>query len=182
VPLGGRATFVSPPRIEGQIYYPFHPRCGESVLIARQYAYRDAELVVIPQPDGSVACIPAWMTSESAAHHQLRAKPRLSLDILCSRRAKIDALLSFLHTDLGMENAKNEAQRAQAFSRTCSSRTGRASYWSIWSVIFKCGSNGAAFRPSRPHPGIGRFDPHLPFAIPGRIGPNWDWMSPARVP
>jgi len=27
------------------------------VLIAKQYAYRGAELVVIPQPDGSVACI-----------------------------------------------------------------------------------------------------------------------------
>src|SRR6516165_6573357 len=78
--------------IEGRIYYPFHPRCGESVLILRQYAYRDAELVVIPQPDGSVACIPAWMTHESAAHHQLDAEPRLSLDILRSLRAEIDAL------------------------------------------------------------------------------------------
>jgi len=44
--------------IEGRIYYPFHPRCGETVLIVRQYAYQGAELVVIPQPDGSVACIP----------------------------------------------------------------------------------------------------------------------------
>jgi hypothetical protein len=29
-----------------------HPRYGETVLIARQYAYRGAELVVIPQPNG----------------------------------------------------------------------------------------------------------------------------------
>jgi hypothetical protein len=56
-------------QIEGRIYYPFHPRCGESVLTVKQYAYRGAELVVVPQPDGSVACIPAWMTRESAAHH-----------------------------------------------------------------------------------------------------------------
>src|SRR6516162_3793112 len=96
--------------IEGRIYYRFHPRCGESVLIARQYAYRGAQLVVIPQPDGSVACIPAWMTHESAAHHQLRTEPRLSLDILRSLRAEIDALLGFLHSDSGMENANNEAQ------------------------------------------------------------------------
>src|SRR6266446_2976704 len=80
--------------IEGRIYYPFHPRCGETVLIARRYAYRGAELVVIPQPDGSVACIPAWMTHESAAHHRLRAEPRLSLDILRSLRAAIDAILA----------------------------------------------------------------------------------------
>src|SRR5216684_5686276 len=79
--------------IEGRIYYPFHPRCGETVLIVRQYAYRGSELVVIPQPDGSVACIPAWMTHESAAHHQLCTEPRFSLDVLRSLRAEIDALL-----------------------------------------------------------------------------------------
>src|SRR5271165_7407926 len=61
--------------IEGRIYYPFHPRCGETVLILRQYAYRGAELVVIPQPDGSVACIPAWMTQESAARHKVSIEP-----------------------------------------------------------------------------------------------------------
>jgi len=69
------------------------------VLIVRHYAYRGAELVVIPQPDGSVACIPAWMTYESAAHYQLGAEPRFSLDILRSLRAEIDALLGFLQSD-----------------------------------------------------------------------------------
>src|ERR1700746_1563768 len=62
--------------IEGRIYYRFHPRCGENVLIVRQYAYRGLELVVIPQPDGSVACIPAWMTHESAARSHFRSPPR----------------------------------------------------------------------------------------------------------
>jgi hypothetical protein len=111
--------------IEGRIYYPFHPRCGETVLIARQYAYRGAELVVIPQPDGSVACIPAWMTHESAAHHQVRAEPRLSLDILRSLRAEIDALLGFFHSDSGMENATNEAQERKHSAGPV--RAGRAS-------------------------------------------------------
>src|SRR5438105_15959721 len=88
--------------IEGRIYYPFHPRCGETVLIVRQYAYRGAELVVIPQPDGSVACIPEWMTHESAAHHQLRTEPRFSLDVLRSVRSEIDALLGLLQSDSRM--------------------------------------------------------------------------------
>src|SRR4051794_23598300 len=35
-------TYCHQHPIEGRIYYPFHPRCGETVLIARQYAYRDA--------------------------------------------------------------------------------------------------------------------------------------------
>jgi len=52
------------------------------------------------------------MTHESAARHRLGAEPRLSLDILRSLRAEIDALLSFLQSDLGMENANNEVQGA----------------------------------------------------------------------
>jgi len=34
------------------------------------YAYRGAELVVIPAARRVGRCIPAWMTHESAAHHQ----------------------------------------------------------------------------------------------------------------
>src|SRR5580693_4827840 len=103
--------------IEGRIYYPFHPRCGEIVLIVRQYTYRGAELVVIPQPDGSVACIPAWMTDESAAHHQLCTEPRFSLDVLRSVRSEIDALLGFLQSDSRMEKAQNEAQKRKQSAR-----------------------------------------------------------------
>src|SRR5580704_3594147 len=103
--------------IEGRIYYPFHPRCGEIVLIVRQYTYRGAELVVIPQPDGSVACIPAWMTDESAARHQLRAEPRLSLDVLRSLRSETDALLHFLQPDPRMEKAANEAEKGKHSAR-----------------------------------------------------------------
>src|SRR5438270_2610327 len=131
-PISASSKFCSKQRhtarrhpIEGRIYYPFHPRCGEPVLIARQYAYRGSELVVIPQPDGSVACIPAWMTHESAAQHQLRAEPRLSLDILRSLRAEIDALLGFLQSDSGMENANNEAQERKHLAGPV--RAGRAS-------------------------------------------------------
>src|ERR1700719_1172550 len=89
--------------IEGRIYYPFHPRCGETVLIIRQYAYRGTNLVVIPQPDGSVACIPAWMTREPAAQHKVCVEPRLSLDAMRALRAEIDSLLGFLRSDSGME-------------------------------------------------------------------------------
>src|SRR5215475_5015290 len=117
-PTFGSSRFYSKQRhtarqhpIEWRIYYPFHPRCGEIVLIVRQYAYRGAELVVIPQPDGSVASIPAWMTNESAAHYQLCAKPRLSLDVLRSVRSEISAHLGFLQSDSRMEKASNEVQK-----------------------------------------------------------------------
>jgi hypothetical protein len=95
------------------------------VPIIKQYAYRGANLVVIPQPDGSVACIPAWMTHESAARHKVCVEPHLSLDALRALRVEIDALLGFLRSDSGMEGAKHEAERRESTARPV--RHGRAS-------------------------------------------------------
>ena len=68
----------------------FHPRCGETVLIARRFDYRGVELVVIPQLDSSLACIPAWMTHETVFAHSrvLTEEPCFSLDILRSLRRR----------------------------------------------------------------------------------------------
>jgi hypothetical protein len=74
--------------------YPFHPRYGEIVLVQRRFAYRGVDLVAIPQPDGSVACIPEWMTHESAARFALSDEPQFSLENLRSLRVEVDALLS----------------------------------------------------------------------------------------
>src|SRR5437899_6765126 len=74
--------------VEGRIYYPFHPRCGEAVLILKQYAHRGIDLVVIAQPDGSFASIPAWMTHESAAQYKVGVQPLFSLDVLRTLRAE----------------------------------------------------------------------------------------------
>jgi hypothetical protein len=73
------------------------------VLILKRYAYRGTELVVLSQPDGSQACIPAWMTREAATHFKLSAEPRFSLGALQSLRAEIDALLGFLQSDSATE-------------------------------------------------------------------------------
>src|ERR1700730_532600 len=94
--------------VEGRIYYRFHPRCGETVLIARRLEYRGVELVVIPQPDSSLACIPAWMTHEAAAQYALGDEPRFPLDILRSLRAETDALLGFLQSESKTEEAHND--------------------------------------------------------------------------
>ena len=52
------------------------------MLINRRFAYRGIELVIIPQPDSSIACIPAWMTQEAAAQYRLCAEPQFSLEVL----------------------------------------------------------------------------------------------------
>ena len=91
------------------MYYRFHPRFGETVLIGRQLEYRGVGLVVILQPDRSLACIPAWMTHESAVQYLLSDKPNFPIDILRSVRAEIDALLGFLQPESKAEEADNVA-------------------------------------------------------------------------
>jgi len=70
--------------LEVQITYPFHPRCGENVPVFRRFAYRGEDLVVIPQPDKSIACIPERMTHEQAAQIKLAVEPSFPLEILRS--------------------------------------------------------------------------------------------------
>ena len=77
------------------------------LLFGRQLEYRGVGLVVILQPDRSLACIPAWMTHESAAQYVLSEKPNFSIDILRSVRAEIDALLGFLQPESKAEEADN---------------------------------------------------------------------------
>ena len=80
------------------------------VPVFRRFAYRGVDLVVIPQPDGSVACIPEWMTHEQAAHFKLSAEPRFPLEILRSLRAEIDALLAFLPSESTREKDGHDAK------------------------------------------------------------------------
>ena len=76
--------------------YPFHPRHGETVLVRTRFTYRGTEVVAIAQPDGTLTCIPEWMTRESASRIKLAAEPHFSLEDLRSLRVEIDRLLEFL--------------------------------------------------------------------------------------
>jgi hypothetical protein len=79
---------------------------GETALILKQCAYRGTDLVVIPQPDGSVACIPAWITHESAAQLKVCVEPHLSLDVLRAH-ARVDV-------GLGLAGKKASPTRGEA--------------------------------------------------------------------
>src|SRR5215475_14232088 len=95
--------------IEGRITYPFHPRCGETAVILKRFAFRGVEVIATPHPDGAIVWIPAWMMDASAAHYELCKEPRFSIDILRSLRAEVDALLGFLQSDSETEKDKDEA-------------------------------------------------------------------------
>jgi len=71
-----------------------------------------------------------------------------------------------------MENANNEAQERKHLAEPVRAEqavrlTGPLAQLGdmVRHLIFKCGSNGAAFRRSRSHPGIGRFDPTATLAV-----------------
>jgi hypothetical protein len=45
------------------IHYPFHTRCGEQVGIVRRHSFHGVSMLVIQQPDGTLAQVPEWMTA-----------------------------------------------------------------------------------------------------------------------
>lgn len=115
--------------IELKITYPFHPRCGETVQVLQRLTLNDAEFIVIPQPDGSVAQLPVWMTQCSAAECQIREVPRIPLEMLRLLRAEIGAVLGFLQsestsmTEKAADAATNQRRRK---SRALSARSAAA--------------------------------------------------------
>src|SRR6187200_590139 len=75
---------------EGRITYRFHPRFGEMVEIRRRLEYAGVEYIVVLQPDGSFATLPAWMTEPAASRFELvGGPPRFPLDILRVMRAEV---------------------------------------------------------------------------------------------
>ena len=94
---------------EARISYRFHPRFGEVVQIRRQLECGGVEFVVVLQPDGSFASLPAWMTEPAASRFEIGDQPHFPL-LLRSMRAEVDALLGFLLSESKMETAHNGAK------------------------------------------------------------------------
>jgi len=57
------------------------------------------DVLIIRQPDGTLAQIPAWMMREGASLHHIGEVPRLPLERLRDMRLEIDGLLSSLSAD-----------------------------------------------------------------------------------
>ena len=94
---------------EARITYRFHPRFGEVVQIRRRLESGGVEFVVVLQPDGSFACLPAWMTEPAASCFEIGDDPHFPLHILRSMRAEADALLGFLQSESKTETASHAA-------------------------------------------------------------------------
>ena len=69
------------------------------------------EYVVVLQPDGSFASLPAWMTEPAASRFEIGSGPRrFPLHILRAMRAEVDALLGFLLSESNTEAGDYGAQ------------------------------------------------------------------------
>jgi len=94
---------------EARITYRFHPRFGETVGVRRRLERGGAAFLVVHQLDGTFACLPAWMTEEAASRFEISVEPHFPLDVLCSLRNEVDALLGFLASESKTERPENDA-------------------------------------------------------------------------
>jgi hypothetical protein len=102
------------------------------VPVFRRFAYRGVDLVVIPQPDGSIACIPEWMTKERASRFAVTPEPQFSLENLRLLRATVDALLNFLPSDSTGEKGDDQAPQFESRKPTSHSvRTGGSTHRAV---------------------------------------------------
>ena len=77
------------------------------VQIRRRLESGGIEFVVVLQPDGSFAWLPAWMIQQAASRFEIGDEPHFPLQILRSMRAEVDALLGFLRSESKTETADN---------------------------------------------------------------------------
>src|SRR5262249_17494866 len=82
------------PAFEVLILYPFHPRAGQMVQVEHRKRFAGEDHLVVMQPDGTLALIPAWMSEDIARSATLTASPRLAVGRLVELRARIDALIA----------------------------------------------------------------------------------------
>jgi hypothetical protein len=66
------------------------------VAIVRRHPFRGVTMLVIEQPDGTMALVPEWMTEQAAAAVEIREAPRFPLAELRALRQVADAVLSLL--------------------------------------------------------------------------------------
>ena len=79
------------------IRYSFHPRCGTTVEVRGRRRQGDEVVLIIRQPDGTLAQLPVWMTEDQAAEMAVMGSPRLPLTCLRELRLELDAC----HNSLG---------------------------------------------------------------------------------
>ena len=64
------------------------------VQVEHRKRFAGEDHLVVVQPDGTLALIPAWMSEETARSTAITGTPCLSIDRLVELRVRLDALLA----------------------------------------------------------------------------------------
>ncbi len=87
----GRGRDIPPDTRFKTTYYPFHPRRGCRVAVVRCHRFRGVTMLVVEQPDGTMALIPGWTTILAAVVIELRETSRFPPSELRMLRQIVEA-------------------------------------------------------------------------------------------
>jgi hypothetical protein len=99
------------PAFEIRIFYPFHPRYRETVVVLGSKHHAGAEHFIIRQPDRTLGLLPAWMTEPGQAALQIVVHPRFPVKRLADLRALVDALMASCTGDSPPCKGAGDAER-----------------------------------------------------------------------
>ncbi len=78
---------------EATVHYRFHPQTGTTIAVMGRVVFRDRTVLVVRQPDGTLAHLPEWMIRPEAARFNVRDGPRFPLRTLATLRVVVDSIL-----------------------------------------------------------------------------------------
>ena len=111
------------PAFEVRIFYPFHPRAGQMVHVEYRRRFAGEDHLVVTQPDGTLALVPAWMSDEPARAAAITTSPCLSVDRLVELRARLDTLLPSVGGESPLRDGGEYATTTEPTARPVRSRT-----------------------------------------------------------
>ena len=91
-------------------------------MVRRRLERGGVPFVVVLQPDGSFACLPAWMTGPQASRFEISAQPEFSLDGLRALRIEVDVLLGLLACESKPREVDHDGSARRASRRRSSTK------------------------------------------------------------
>jgi hypothetical protein len=92
---------------EVKVYYPYHPRAGETICVVGVRNHRGVRCYVAAKSDGRCELIPQWMTHPDFADISILPTPCIEVKALHNLRLLVDSAIVSL-TDTGKSRRDNE--------------------------------------------------------------------------
>ena len=90
------------------------------VQVEHRKRFAGEDHLVVVQPDGTLALIPAWMSEETARSTAITSSPCLSVDRLVELRVRLDALLASPGGESAPHEGGDHATNDRTGRETCS--------------------------------------------------------------